>query len=90
MGDMDAARFVDTQTPSDVGLHVILKDASISCSCFNGLDWVIEPLNQRRRAAHNNKGSNDRKNELLSGLVGDLDGNSTTNAAFRHIPLPEE
>ena len=41
---MDAARLAGTKKAPAIGVRVIVKDASIICRFFDGLDWVSDTL----------------------------------------------
>lgn len=82
VGSSDAAKLAGTHTPPAIGLCFIVKDASIKCHFFDGLDFVHEATSVHRKQ----QGLHDRRKMLLNDLV---DGNEQS-ATLNGILLPEE
>ncbi|KAL7487047.1 hypothetical protein ACHAW6_012661 [Cyclotella cf. meneghiniana] len=63
-GLVDAAKITGTRLALEIGLRLIVRDSSIVCRFFDGLDWI--KLRPQKRKVNALK---DRKQMLLSGLI---------------------
>jgi hypothetical protein len=78
----DAAKLTGTHLKADIGFRLIVKDASISCHFFDGLDW--EPALPATKPKSDT--SDDRKQMLLSNLLEDINESPSSTL----VPLPDE
>ncbi|KAL7512309.1 hypothetical protein ACHAXN_010012 [Cyclotella atomus] len=77
----DSAKLTGTHESASVGLRLIVKDASISCRFFDGLDWAPTLPVAKPKAD-----TSDRKRVLLSNLLDD--NNESPSSTL--VPLPDE
>ena len=64
---VDTAKLAGTDVAPDIGLRVIVKDASITIRLFDGFDYVNDPPRPSPKQTTNTE---DRRDQLLSNLMG--------------------
>ncbi len=64
---LDTAKLAGTDDAPDIGLRVIVKDASITIRLFDGFDYVYSPSRVSTKQANKTE---DRRDQLLSNLMG--------------------
>ena len=82
-GDVDTAKLAGTSVAPDIGLRVIVKDGLLVIRFFDGYDWI----NDAPQFHQQKKTPKDRKEALLSSLVG---GDESDNTAFDVAPLQRD
>ncbi|KAL7459639.1 hypothetical protein ACHAWC_011423 [Mediolabrus comicus] len=66
---VDAAKLAGTEVAPDIGLRVIVKDASVTIRLFDGCDYIVDPPKLTPKQVK----PEDRRDQLLSNLMGDQD-----------------
>ncbi len=66
---VDAAKLAGTEVAPDIGLRVIVKDASVTIRLFDGCDYIVDPPKLIPKQVK----PEDRRDQLLSNLMGDQD-----------------
>lgn len=73
---VDAAKLAGTDVAPDIGLRVIVKDASITIRLFDGFDYMNDPPSLASRQSNNTE---DLRDQLLNNLIGGGDADECSS-----------